>query len=49
MDFVMLDFSFDVHTVLWALDKQKFLILRFLDVRRSVKCLISHKKILCLN
>ena len=37
--FVMLNLSFESHTVLWALDEQKFFVLIFLDQRRYVRCL----------
>ena len=39
MDFVILNFSFELDTVLWDLDRQKFLMLTFLDAIRSVRCL----------
>ena len=39
IDLAMLNFSFDFHTVLWAIDKQKFLMLVCLDRRKSVRCL----------
>ena len=38
MELVMLNISFEFHTVLWALDKH-FLMLVCLDRRRSVRCL----------
>ena len=42
MDLVMLNFSFEFHTVF---DKQKVLILKCLHQRRSVKCLyFPHEK-----
>ena len=39
MDLVMLNFSLEFHTILWAFDKQHFLMLVRLDRRRSVRCL----------
>ena len=49
MDFVMLNLSFEFHTILWVFDKQKFLMLIFLDTRRPVRCLISHRRALRLS
>ena len=37
MDLVMLNFSFEFHSVLRDFDKQKFLMLVCLDERRSVR------------
>ena len=39
MGLVMLNYSFEFHTVLWAFDKKKFLMLVFLDRRMSVRYL----------
>ena len=39
MNFVTLNFSFKFYTFLWAFDKYKFLMLKFLDARRYVRCL----------
>ena len=39
MCFVMLNFSLDFHNFLCAFDKQKFLMLMFLDLRMSIKSL----------
>ena len=38
-DFVILNFSFELCTILWAFDKHKFLMLTLLGVRRSVRYL----------
>ena len=39
MDLVILNFSFEFHTVLWFFDKKKFPMSVCLDRRRSVRCL----------
>ena len=39
MDFLMLNFSFEFHTVLWDFDKKKILMLILLCLRRSVRFL----------
>ena len=39
MDLVMLNFSFEFHTILWAFEKKKFLMLVCLDQRRSIRFL----------
>ena len=39
IDFVMLNFSFKFHTVLQAFNKQKFLMLMFLCLRKSTRYL----------
>ena len=39
MDLVMLHFSFEFHTVLWAFYKKNILMLACLDRRMSVWCL----------
>ena len=51
IEFVMLNFSFEFHTVLWVFNKQKFLILMFLDLRMHARCLCFplEKKMLELN
>ena len=38
MNFVILNCSFEFHTVLCDFDKQKFFILMFLDLMRSIMC-----------
>ena len=50
-DFVMLNFSFEFHTISWEFDKKKLLMLMFLDLSRSVRCLCFplEKTILELN
>ena len=40
MGFVMLNLSLEFHTVFQDLERQKFLMLMFLDARRSARCLI---------
>ena len=37
--FVMLNFYFEFHAILWGFYKQKFLMLKFLNLRRHVRCL----------
>ena len=45
IDFVMLNFSFEFYTALWAFDKKKFFMLMLLDRRRSARCLcVSTRK-----
>ena len=38
--FIVLNFSFELHTVLWDFDKKKFFMLMLLDRRVSVKCVV---------
>ena len=51
MDFVILNFSFEFHTILWAFDEQKFLTLTFLDVRMHVSflCFLLASNVFELN
>ena len=44
MNFAMLNFYFELHTVLWAFDKEIFLMLVCLDQMRSVRYLCFHLK-----
>ena len=46
---MVLKFSFYFHTVLWAFDKQKFLMLTLLDVRRHARCLSLLLEKMCLS
>ena len=39
MELSMLNFSFEFHTILWAFEKKKFLMLVCLDQRRSIRFL----------